>query len=75
MRKLMLLPVVALLGLATGAAAGGGFDFGVWRDLQSFNRDDVLYWLKRAPQFGQQAVYLDSVDPTSNPPVPRLTLH
>ena len=26
---------------------------------------------QNAPQFGRQAVYLDSVDPTSNPPVPR----
>jgi glycerophosphoryl diester phosphodiesterase len=42
--------------------------------LQSFNRDDILYWVQNAPEFGQQAVYLDSVDPTANPPVPRLTL-
>jgi glycerophosphoryl diester phosphodiesterase len=41
---------------------------------QSFNRDDVLYWVRNAPQLGRQAVYLDSVDPTANPPVPRLTL-
>lgn len=26
---------------------------------QSFNLDDVLYWLKAEPQFGKQAVYLD----------------
>jgi len=26
---------------------------------QSFNKDDVLYWLKNAPEFGKQAVYLD----------------
>jgi glycerophosphoryl diester phosphodiesterase len=44
----------------------------VW--LQSFDRNDVLYWVDNAPEFGRQAVYLDSVDPTSNPPVPRLTL-
>jgi glycerophosphoryl diester phosphodiesterase len=44
----------------------------VW--LQSFNKDDVLYWVRNAPRFGRQAVYLDSVDPTSTPPVPRLTL-
>jgi len=42
--------------------------------LQSFNRDVILYWIQNAPDFGQQAVYLDSVDPTSVPPVPRLTL-
>ena len=29
---------------------------------------------RRAPAYGRQAVYLDSVDPTANPPVPRLTL-
>ena len=28
----------------------------VW--LQSFNLDDVLYWIKAAPEFGAQAVYL-----------------
>src|SRR5262245_304182 len=43
----------------------------VW--LQSFNLDDILYWLQHAPQFGHQAVYLDSIDPTVVPPIPRLT--
>jgi glycerophosphoryl diester phosphodiesterase len=42
--------------------------------LQSFNKADILYWLQAAPEFGKQAVYLDSVDPTSTPPVPRLTV-
>lgn len=41
---------------------------------QSFNKDDVLYWINNEPQFGRQAVYLDDVDPTVNPPRPRLTL-
>lgn len=36
--------------------------------LQSFNKADVLYWLQAAPEFGKQAVYLDSVDPTAVPP-------
>ncbi|MEC7939330.1 MAG: glycerophosphodiester phosphodiesterase family protein [Pseudomonadota bacterium] len=27
--------------------------------LQSFNLDDVKYWIKAAPKFGKQAVYLD----------------
>jgi glycerophosphoryl diester phosphodiesterase len=44
----------------------------VW--LQSFNLDDVLYWVQNAPEFGRQAVYLDSIDPTVDPPIPRLTL-
>ncbi len=26
---------------------------------QSFNRDDVLYWIENEPEFGAQAVYLD----------------
>jgi len=26
---------------------------------QSFNRDDILFWLRYAPQFGKQAVFLD----------------
>jgi glycerophosphoryl diester phosphodiesterase len=42
--------------------------------LQSFNKADILYWIQNAPEFGRQAVYLDSVDPTANPPVPRLTV-
>jgi glycerophosphoryl diester phosphodiesterase len=42
--------------------------------LQSFNKADVLYWIEHAPEFGRQAVYLDSIDPTSTPPVPRLTV-
>ena len=42
--------------------------------LQSFNLDDILYWLQNAPEFGRQAVYLDSIDPTATPPIPRLTL-
>ncbi|MEQ9491022.1 MAG: glycerophosphodiester phosphodiesterase family protein [Alphaproteobacteria bacterium] len=29
----------------------------VW--LQSFNLDDVLYWIDNEPEFGKQAVYLD----------------
>jgi glycerophosphoryl diester phosphodiesterase len=44
----------------------------VW--LQSFNKEDILYWVRNAPQFGRQAVYLDSIDPTAAPPIPRLTL-
>ncbi|MCB1770498.1 MAG: glycerophosphodiester phosphodiesterase [Candidatus Competibacteraceae bacterium] len=42
--------------------------------VQSFNLDDILYWIKNEPEFGQQAVYLDSIDPTANPPIPRLTV-
>jgi glycerophosphoryl diester phosphodiesterase len=42
--------------------------------LQSFNKDDILYWVQNAPEFGRQAVYLDSIDPTVNPPIPRLTI-
>lgn len=44
----------------------------VW--LQSFDKNDVLYWIDNAPTFGKQAVYLDSIDPTASPPVARLTL-
>jgi glycerophosphoryl diester phosphodiesterase len=41
---------------------------------QSFNKDDLLYWVRNEPRFGRQAVFLDSIDPTVNPPIPRLTL-
>jgi glycerophosphoryl diester phosphodiesterase len=44
----------------------------VW--AQSFNKDDILYWIKNDPAFGKQAVYLDSIDPTVSPPIARLTL-
>lgn len=29
---------------------------------QSFNKDDVLYWVTREPAFGKQAVYLDDAN-------------
>jgi glycerophosphoryl diester phosphodiesterase len=32
--------------------------------LQSFNLEDVRYWIKKAPEFGAQAVYLDDRDET-----------
>jgi glycerophosphoryl diester phosphodiesterase len=41
---------------------------------QSFNKSDVLYWIKHEPRFGRQAVYLDDIDPTVNPPLPRISL-
>jgi glycerophosphoryl diester phosphodiesterase len=44
----------------------------VW--AQSFNKDDILYWIQNEPRFGRQAVYLDSIDPTASPPIPRLTI-
>ena len=31
---------------------------------QSFNLDDVLYWIENEPEFGKQAVYLDGRDST-----------
>lgn len=36
----------------------------VW--LQSFNLQDVLYWIENEPEFGKQAVYLDERDLDSN---------
>jgi len=44
----------------------------VW--VQSFNKDDVMYWIANEADFGKQAVYLDDIDPTVNPPIPRLSL-
>ena len=38
---------------------------------QSFNLDDVLYWMRNEARFGRQAVYLDDVDPGAN--IPPLT--
>jgi glycerophosphoryl diester phosphodiesterase len=29
---------------------------------QSFNKDDILYWIKNDPEFGKQAVYLDDAN-------------
>jgi glycerophosphoryl diester phosphodiesterase len=42
--------------------------------VQSFNKDDILYWIKNEPRFGKQAVYLDSIDPTVTPAIPRQTM-
>ncbi len=71
--------VEALFGSQEGFAQafidelrGAGVDPGdVW--VQSFGLADVLYWIGTAPEFGRQAVYLDGIDPTASPPVPRLT--
>jgi glycerophosphoryl diester phosphodiesterase len=41
---------------------------------QSFNKNDVLYWIEHEPRFGRQAVYLDDIDPTVSPPIPRISL-
>lgn len=41
----------------------------VW--VQPFNLPDVLYWVQHAPDFGEQAVYLEGRDPVDlvdNPP-------
>jgi glycerophosphoryl diester phosphodiesterase len=35
---------------------------------QSFDLNDVLYWINHEPEFGQQAVYLDDIDPTDANP-------
>src|SRR5262249_39659862 len=40
---------------------------------QSFNKADILYWIQHEPRFGRQAVYLDSIDPTAQVPIPRQT--
>ena len=32
---------------------------------QSFNLNDVLYWIKHEPAFGKQAVYLDNINAVS----------
>lgn len=39
---------------------------------QSFNKEDVLYWIQNEPRFGKQAVYLDDIDPGAG--LPRLSL-
>lgn len=35
---------------------------------QSFDLNDVLYWINHEPAFGKQAVYLDDIDPTDGNP-------
>jgi glycerophosphoryl diester phosphodiesterase len=38
---------------------------------QSFDLDDIRYWIEHEPQCGKQAVYLnDHFDPTCTPPHP-----
>ncbi len=43
--------------------------------VQSFNLNDILYWIENEPAFGKQAVYLDSVDPTATPAIPRISFN
>src|SRR5262245_1191625 len=38
----------------------------VW--AQSFNKDDVLYWVKNEPAFGKQAAYLDDANVPADVP-------
>ena len=38
----------------------------VW--AQSFNQDDVLYWIRNEPAFGKQAVYLDDANVPADVP-------
>lgn len=38
----------------------------VW--AQSFNKDDVLYWIQNEPAFGKQAVYLDDANTPADVP-------
>jgi glycerophosphoryl diester phosphodiesterase len=35
---------------------------------QSFNKNDVLYWIKNEPAYGRQAVFLDSAESMANLP-------
>jgi glycerophosphoryl diester phosphodiesterase len=35
---------------------------------QSFNLDDVLYWIRHEPRFGRQAVFLDDADSAADVP-------
>ena len=35
---------------------------------QSFHLPDVLYWVRNEPAFGEQAVFLDDIDPTDSNP-------
>jgi glycerophosphoryl diester phosphodiesterase len=35
---------------------------------QSFNKGDILYWIKNEPAFGQQAVFLDSAEKAADLP-------
>ncbi|MDQ3582188.1 MAG: hypothetical protein M3495_11530, partial [Pseudomonadota bacterium] len=49
MRKLLLLSVAGLVGLATtaGASAHQGFDFGKWRDRQLRKASELLFGVKK----------------------------
>jgi glycerophosphoryl diester phosphodiesterase len=40
---------------------------------QSFDANDILYWIRKEPRFGRQAVYLDAVDPGTSPPIARIS--
>ena len=33
---------------------------------QSFNKEDILYWVKNEGAFGQQAVFLDGADKSAD---------
>lgn len=41
---------------------------------QSFDLNDIRYWIRHEPAFGHQAIYLDPIDPTASPPIARQTI-
>jgi glycerophosphoryl diester phosphodiesterase len=55
--------------------AGGVKPRDAW--MQSFNLDDILYWIAHEPAYARQAVYLVDYDPAQHdtiPPLPRAEL-
>jgi glycerophosphoryl diester phosphodiesterase len=50
--------------------AGGVKPRDVW--MQSFNIDDILYWIDHEPAYGRQAVYLVDYDPVARDTIPSL---
>jgi hypothetical protein len=66
MRKSWFLLVVALLGIAPGVAAWGGFDFGVWRDLQLRIWSQALFGVKK-PLKESSTVSVDTATAEADP--------
>ena len=48
--------------------AAGVSPSNVWP--QSFDKNDVLYWIRHEPAFGKQAVYLDDANTVADLPTP-----
>jgi len=58
-------PYLSVVVAARNDDYGGDFLSRLQVFVQSFDLNDVLYWIDQEPEFGKQAVYLDAIESVS----------